>query len=782
MLAVAGCLALGCGDDGSATSATDAAEGSSSEGRSTGGPASSTSDASGMSTDVEPTTGVDGSSSSGEPPPDDPGDPFGPVPPFEPLGDAAVAQLGADLDAIVDGGALAGSTRAVLVVDLETDQVLYERNADTALVPASNTKMFTTAATVDILSPDTRVVTEIWADAEPDGAGAIAGDLHLMGQHDFSWATDFYASARTPLDRMAASLYDAGVRSIAGDVVARGEFCYEGQSLGEYDAVSHRGVAAVRFRDALEAAGISVGGSASSSPGFEPPAGTTSLLQWRSPPLSSMSTPVNVRSHNEFADVMLRHLGLRVAGESTYTAGGSQIVDWMASLPTDNGDAVWNDGSGLSHGNRTSTRNLVDLLRFMTAGPAADRWMRTMAIAGVRGTLTSRMTGGDTVARFWGKTGTLPSIGVVSLSGVLFHRYDGRRYAISILLNGVDSVDTARAAQNQIVEAVATDRHAVGGRPASPELIGVRAAEDSTVVELEWTPVEGADGYAVWVSPDAESWRFSDVRGVDGTTHRAGELPFEGDVYFRVTAFVEEAGAVHSIPTDVYAATSAPGAARILIVDGNDRWQAGPVSENPRGVGHGFVARYAEALPEHAFDTVSNEAVAEELVALDDYDVVLWMLGEEGEVDRSFDDLEQSVVRGYVEGGGAMFVSGAELGYDLGAVGTPEDAAFFADVFEAAYAGDDAGTWWLSDGEGPFVDAPALGFNTRDAMVVDFPDQLTPLAGATGVLSYWGGLGGVGGVASGGDSKTIVLGVPFESIEGADDRRWVMERALSFLR
>ena len=396
------------------------------------------------------------------------------------------------------------------MVDLETDQVLYAREADTVRVPASNTKMFTTAAAIDILEPDARVETEIWAGTAPDGSGIVAGDLHLVGHHDFSWSTDFYGSARAPLDRIAQELFDLGVRRISGDVVARGEFCYEGQSLGTYSAPAHRGTASVRFRDALVAVGIPVDGAAASSADFDPPGGSVELMRWLSPPMTSMAVPVNVRSHNEDADVLLRHLGYRTGGASTYASGGQQIVDWMGSLPTDNSEAVWNDGSGLDHGNRTSPRNIVDLLRFMQQGAAADRWVRSMAIAGVRGTLASRMTGGDTQGRFWGKTGTLPSIGVVSLSGILFHRYDGRRYAISILFNGVPNVTSARSVQNQLVEAVAVDLHGVGSRPSAPVLsLATGAASD--VVELEWTEVPGADGYALWVSPDGESWSLQDL-------------------------------------------------------------------------------------------------------------------------------------------------------------------------------------------------------------------------------------------------------------------------------
>lgn len=754
-------------DTDTSTSDPDA----STSGGSSGGPQGSEGDSTGGET-ADP----DGSGEDTGDPPDDMGDPFEPLPEPEPLGDAEQAALQATLEGILDDGRIAGASVGALVVDLETDQVLFERNPDELYVPASNTKMFTTAAALDILGPDTRIETEVWADAEPDGQGRIDGSVYVVGHHDVSWSTDFYGSSRDPLDRIADLLYAQGVRTIAGAAEVRGEFMFGGNSLGTYDAVTYRAVAASNLVAALGSAGITVQGGSGAGGSFEPPAGTTELLRWRSPPLSSMAVPINVRSHNEFADLWLRHLGYEVEGTSTYAAGGAAMLDWMSSLPTDGAGAVWNDGSGLSHGNRTSARNIVDLLRAMQGSAQADRWMRSMAIAGVRGTLGGRMGGGPAAGRFWGKTGTLPSIGVVSLSGILFHGDDGRGYAISLLFNGAPNVTTARGVQDDVVAAVAANHHSVA-RPQAPELeFAVGAA--SEIVELSWTPVADADGYAVWLSPDGESWDPADARRVDGTEHRAGDLPFADDVFVRVTAFTQEAGATHSKASDVYAVTSSARRARVLVVDGHQRWQAQRVSENPRAVGHNFAVRYAEATDE-PIDTASARMVGEEVVALADYDAVLWMLGEESEAHVSFDELEQQVLAAYVEDGGAVMVSGAEFAYDLGALGTPLDTAFLADVLHVAYVGDDAATWWLTDGAGALQGAPVLGFSTRDAIVVDFPDVLDPVGGAEAVLSYFGGTGGTAAVAWSGGGRTLALGVPFESIEGSEDRSWLLGHVLA---
>ncbi|MBV1859359.1 MAG: D-alanyl-D-alanine carboxypeptidase [Nannocystaceae bacterium] len=775
-------LLVACGSDSSAMGwdpqDTDGSPGTGASSDSASDSEPSTGGTVAGSTTDNPTDPGSDDGSTGEPP-DDPGDPFAPVPEPEPLDGAMAAGLSVTLAGILDAGALGAATVGALVVDLETEQVVFERSPDTVLVPASNTKMFTTAAMLDILGPDTRIETQVFAGAGPDGGGVVSGDLQLLGRHDVSWSTDFYGGAREPLDRIAELLYEDGVRTVSGDVIARGEFMYGGASLGTYNAAAYRATAATRFSAALQAAGISVQGGTGTSPDFDPPAGTRALLTWRSPPLSSMAVPINVRSHNEFADVWLRHLGWAVEGESTYVAGGAAVVDWMPSLPTDNAGAAWNDGSGLSHGNRTSPRNIVDLLRAMERSAHADRWMRSMSIAGVRGTLAGRMGGASTAGRFWGKTGTLPSIGVVAVSGMLFHRDDGRRYAVSLLFNGVPNVSAARGVQDQFITALAANHHGVARLPA-PELVSTRAAT-SDVVEMEWTAVRGADGYAVWFSADGEHWDAAQARRVDGTEYRAGELSFSGDVFVRVTAFTEDAGATHSKASDVYGSATDVGPASVLVVDGHERWQAQRVGENPRALGHNFVVRYAEALAS-TFDTASAEAVGDERVVLSDYDVVLWMLGEESDTHLSFDDLEQDVLRSYIVAGGSVMVSGSEFAYDLGALGTPEDTAFLADVLHVGYTGDDAATWWLHDGQGALQGAPVLGFSTRDAIVVDFPDQLNPVVGGETVLSYFGGAGGTAAVAWSETGSTFALGVPFESIEGVEDRTWLLEQVLASLQ
>lgn len=748
----------------------------------------STSDADpGMGTSSSGASGLDGSSgsdegSTGEPLPD-PGDPYDPPPPIDPLPDDRLAALQAAIDGHLADPAVSFAEHGVLIVDASTGQVLYERNPDVPRTPASNTKLFTTAAALEALGEDHPVGVEVWAESPIDGMGAVAGALHLVGHHDFSWSADVVpGDPRTSLDLLAEQLYDAGLRSVADGVVVQGEVLLDGYSLGTYAPATHRDLAATALREALVAAGITVGPGASASASFSPPAGGTMLARWDAPPLSVGEVPINVYSHNEFADVLVRHLGWVMSGTSDYTAGASEVVEWMNGMGLDGDGVLFYDGSGLSHDNEASPRHVIELLQAMTTVPEGTAWRRTFSIAGVRGTLGGRMLGPDTWGRVHGKTGTLA--GVIATSGVLYNRWDRREYLFAILMNGTGDAAATRAIHDAVVGEVAADIRGEPSPPAAPELRAVRHEPGTTVARVEWDPVDGAEGYLVWLSSDGLAWDRADARYVTSTVHRAGTLPFpEPPLYVRVSA-VGPTG--EGEPSDVQATWVGDRPARVLVVDGNDRWQDEPMPENPMGVGHDFAAVHARALADVSegalagFDTATNEAVVDGLVALDDYDLVIWALGEESTTHETFSVAEQGMVAAHLEGGGALMASGAEIGWDLASLGDATDQAFFADVLHAEFLGDEAGTYFVR-GLGSLADGALWRFYTPGGMDVQYADRLAPTGGGEQVAQYVRGLGGGAAVLHPGPGAVLLLGFPFESIDDPTTRAALMERALGLL-
>jgi len=112
------------------------------------------------------------------------------------------------------------------VVDLASGKTLYASNADHFFVPASNTKLFTTALALSRLGPAFTFQTRVLADAAPDANGRITG-LRLVGGGDpnLSGRALPYrmgASKGDPLaaiEDLAAQLAARGVKRVAGDIV-----------------------------------------------------------------------------------------------------------------------------------------------------------------------------------------------------------------------------------------------------------------------------------------------------------------------------------------------------------------------------------------------------------------------------------------------------------------------------------------------------------------------------------------------------------------------------------
>jgi D-alanyl-D-alanine carboxypeptidase/D-alanyl-D-alanine-endopeptidase (penicillin-binding protein 4) len=677
-------------------------------------------------------------------------DPFEPAPAPRTWSDEEVADLVAAVSGELD--AIPGASHSAQIVGLDSGQLLFERSPDAPRKPASNTKLFTTALGLTLLGAEHRPSARVYR--EGGSATVVEGDLVLVLAHDPTTSTWFGDSSRQALDAAARALADQGLERVTGNALTLGESMYGGNSLGTISFAGERAETASAFLQALEAAGIVVDGTATNAAGFEPPAGATLMLELATAGQGSIAHAINVPSHNELADLWLHHLGFASSATSTYAAGFAAIEAELDALGVPHPGLLLNDGSGLSHDNRASARHVVDLFRAMSARPERDAYVDSMAVAGLRGTISNRMTGPDTAGRFFGKTGTLT--GVIALSGVLFHRHDGQRYVASFLVNDVGDPSVARARLDDAVRALAEDRRGEGPLPAAPRLLSLQddANGETAVASLE--PVPGASGYLLWRSADGRVWRREDARLVTQTTHRT--FCMDGALFARVTA-IGDAG--ESAPSSVFATRCTDGGPKVLLVDGNERHAAQPVPENPLGFGHTFAVEHAEAIAAPLV-TVSHALVEAGEVSLEDFDAVVWMSGRESVADESFSAAEQERLRAYVEAGGRLFASGAEIAYDLLGEGAQSDAAFAREVLGIEYVGDDAATSFLG---APVDGAERLArFSRLGTSEVAFADVLAPAAGSEACARYLAGTSGAACVRSA-SGRVVVLGVPLESIE-----------------
>ena len=116
----------------------------------------------------------------------------------------------------------------LLIVDAETGETLFERNADGYFVPASNMKLFTTALALAKLGPDYKFHTTLETRGTISPEGTLSGDVLLVGRGDpnlsnrrfpFDLREEFDGPPEKVLIELAEALAARGVKEISGDVI-----------------------------------------------------------------------------------------------------------------------------------------------------------------------------------------------------------------------------------------------------------------------------------------------------------------------------------------------------------------------------------------------------------------------------------------------------------------------------------------------------------------------------------------------------------------------------------
>ena len=360
----------------------------------------------------------------------------------------------------------AGVASGAYVVDLDTGQELYAHAPDVARMPASVNKLYTTSAALLLYGPEGQLTTEVLGTAQPVD-GVLDGNLYLRGGGDPNFA-------RPEARRLARVLAGSGLTEVTGRVIGdESRFDALRGGPGSSYATSfwvgplsglpfNHGLtlakrarfqtnparyAAERFDRELERAGVSVGRAARA--GITPPEAVL-LGEWASPRMAVLARHTNRPSDNYMAETLLKDLGADHGAGGT-TAAGTAVARGQAAEFGANPTMV--DGSGLSRQNRTTPRDVVELLVGMDDSEVADELRVSLAVAGKSGTLSDRMRWTAAHGRCQAKTGTLD--GVSNIAGYCTSR-DGARTAFAFLMSG--SVWSAHPLQNRMANVLARYR------------------------------------------------------------------------------------------------------------------------------------------------------------------------------------------------------------------------------------------------------------------------------------------------------------------------------------
>lgn len=145
---------------------------------------------------------------------------------------AKTYKLSAKIDPILDQPATVGLTTSVLIQSLD-GEVLYERDADSLVTPASNLKLLTTGTALNQLGVDYTFQTELYGDSAIQKSGVQNGNLYLKGYGDPSLHTENALKVQdgVSIEQIAKWLKDKGLKRVNGNLVMD-ESYFDEQRLG----------------------------------------------------------------------------------------------------------------------------------------------------------------------------------------------------------------------------------------------------------------------------------------------------------------------------------------------------------------------------------------------------------------------------------------------------------------------------------------------------------------------------------------------------------------------
>ena len=344
------------------------------------------------------------------------------------------------------------------VVDGVTGETLFERDADTAAVPASTTKIATAIAALSTAGPDHRLTTEVHLDP---GEGRVvlrgAGDATLTETADTA-AYPQVATLKELAESTAEALEGEGMDSVSlgyddshftGSDTGPGwkpTYITEGSTAAAHALLLDGGrvdpdvstreqdpprAAADAFATQLEEAGIEVEGDPS-----EGEASGEVLAEIESAPVSDLVEFMMLASDNNMAESLGRLAALELGEEPDFAGAAAATHQVLDDLGVEGVEL--SDNSGLSPENRITPRALVEMVQL--AGdpehPDLDAAVTGLPTAHATGTLAGRYSeysdshGGAGLVR--GKTGTLD--GVSSLAGTV-HDQEGNVFVYAFVAN-----------------------------------------------------------------------------------------------------------------------------------------------------------------------------------------------------------------------------------------------------------------------------------------------------------------------------------------------------------
>lgn len=432
------------------------------------------------------------------------------------------------LDDIFNDQSFINAHWGVVIQSLSTGEYFYKRNENKFFVPASNLKLFTTAAGLLILGPSYRFSTNFWTNGYQSGS-TLVGDLIIQGRGDPTISGRFYnGDINFVFDTWIDSLLEKGITKIKGNIIGDdnlfddiglgdgwawdyetdwyaaqssalsyndnciditikydnnldsviitskpdlrsivilnnikpaadgeqskinvlrergtnvinvyGRFKKSADSLVVYSTVKNPTLLLIMaLKNRLESRGIRVNGYTVDVDDYEKPIDYTInklLFTTYSDELSEIIKVINKNSQNFFAEQLIKTIGLEINGLGSATNGILAAKEMFSEIGLNPDNIEMVDGSGLSHLNMITPKQVVELLKYMYSEKTLFPYFyNSLPIAGIDGTLGRRMKNTTAENNVRAKTGFISH--VRSLSGYAFTA-DNEPVAFSMIAN-----------------------------------------------------------------------------------------------------------------------------------------------------------------------------------------------------------------------------------------------------------------------------------------------------------------------------------------------------------
>ncbi len=106
---------------------------------------------------------------------------------------------------------------------LNSGKKILDQNSNISVAPASNMKLFTSSAALEILGEDYKFTTRLYYDGNVDNKGNLNGNIYIVGGGDPSLGYDLVKGS-LPLDELllawVKAINDKGIKTINGNIIA----------------------------------------------------------------------------------------------------------------------------------------------------------------------------------------------------------------------------------------------------------------------------------------------------------------------------------------------------------------------------------------------------------------------------------------------------------------------------------------------------------------------------------------------------------------------------------